>query len=349
MKYILPVVYPTITSYPGRADFYAIAEGNTDIYPWLMERYIQTESFLDRDSVSCDIDFFLIPQVRYSSNTALEAQNAFCPYIENCSLYSNIVGTDNRIVDFIKEAIFKGYYVIVDINGGCISAYESNKPYLHNMMVYGFDDDKEYFNIADFMKGGRYTFSYCSFSELKNAVESFDYFDKRICPDKGKTSLIRIKQNFQHEFQVINLKRELGEYLNITDNYRHIFVDTNCFNIQENNCRSFGNLHFNNLAKYLMYCSEMKHVVNNIRAFHVFYDHKKSIFQRINYLVLHLPDCEYLQQEYKSIVNEALNIRNVYLKSILKKSIDNFERIADRIYSLKGKEEKILLALYSRL
>lgn len=349
MKHILPLSYPTITSYPGRANFYAIAEGRKELYPWLMERYIQTESYFNKETFSCDIDFFLTPQIRYSSNMALEAQNAFCQYIENFSLFTEIIGI-NRIIDFIKNQILEGYYIVIDINTGYIPAYKMDIPHMHNMMIYGFDDQLESFHIADFMKNGRYMFEICKYAELLNAIETFGDLDSIFYPSKkSKISLLKIKEKVQVEFHVHEFRKELGEYLVLTEKDRDLFLQTNWFNVCDNDYRSFGITHFDNLANYLWYCQDKEHIIENYRVFHVFYDHKKAMYQRIKYLNESVLDCECELKIYSNIVKEATEIRNSYLKSCVKKSIRDYGKIAEKIMMLKICEQDTLETLYEKL
>lgn len=139
MKVVLPISYPTITSYPGRANIYAISEENSFIKPWLMENYIQTESLYMENRMECDIDFYIPPQVLFRGNTALESQYIFNPYLEVMSIKSKMICLKN-IVCFIKENITRGYYINLDINTKYISLYTLKA--LHTIFIYGFDDEK---------------------------------------------------------------------------------------------------------------------------------------------------------------------------------------------------------------
>lgn len=349
MKTILPIRYPTITSYPGRAYLYAVAEGNDKIYPWLMENFIQTESYLNKNDKYCDIDFLNIPQIRYSSNTALEAQNAFCQYIENMSIYAEIIGYGN-VVDFMRNGIAEGYYIVIDINTQYIKAYK-DMPHLHNMLVYGCDDDKSIFYIADFFSG-MYEYSICSYEDLGKAALYFNELRSPFYPKgKGLISLFRIDGNCRHEFDIEKFRKALTNYLNYEKEYKAVFRNTNYFNSGENDMRSFGNLHFDNLIKFLEWCKSDNKVYVSRWAFSVFYDHKKAINQRLEFLNKTCIGCEKEIVDYRSVVNEAQLVRNLYLKCLTRKNVQvqNFDKLICKIRRIKEDEERILERLAEKI
>lgn len=347
MKIILPVKYPTITSYPGRAYLYAIAEGNNKIYPWLMENFIQTESYLNIYEKYCDIDFLNMPQIRYSSNTALEAQNTFCQYIENMSIYAEIIGYDN-VVDFIRKSITDGYYIVIDINTQYIMAYK-DIPHLHNMMIYGFDDEIGIFYIADFF-AGKYEQSTCEFEDVKKATMCFEELSSPFYSrKKGLISLFRVNEECKHDFNAENFKNTLSDYLNNKEVYKTIFRNTNYYNKEENDMRSFGNLHFDNLISFLNWCKSDNTMYVSKWAFSVFCDHKKSIYQRLGYLNKTSVRCNQEIESYSLIVNEALLIRNLYLKCLMRGNVRGLDNIICRIKSLKAEEKSILEKVVNRI
>lgn len=349
MKQVLPLEYPTITSYPGRAYCYAIMEKDIRIYPWLMENFIQTESFLDLEKFWCDIDFFIPPRLRYSSNMAHEAQNAFCPYIDNFSINSEIIDFD-QLIDFIKKGLLQQYYIVADVNTYFIPAYANMNQQLHDMLIYGFDDSKEIFFIADFLRDQKYGVATCSYTELSNAIEHFEDSAWEYYPSgKSKLSLLRVSPLTNCSFNYKKFKNSLDEYLGISHFHKQIYVSTNHFNTSENEKRVFGINHYNNLVEYLKYSLEAHKLIYNQRVFHVFYDHKKSLMQRIDYLSRNGLDCDYEKKYFEEVVTNSLLIRNIYLKCLVKESAKDYNIICTKLQTLKKVEFEILVNISAKI
>ena len=280
---------------------------------------------------------------------ALEAQNAFCPYVENFSIYSELVGLE-AVLEFVRKALLQGYYVVADINTGYIPAYTAENPYLHNMLIYGFDDKEEKFYIADFMKVRKYGIETCSYQELKNSIEHFEDMECEFYPSgKSKLSLLRISPKAECEFRIDRFKKVLNEYLGLSDLHKKIYCNTNYFNTDENDKRIFGIGHYDNLVKYLEYGIKCNKLIDNVRVFHVFYDHKKALKQRIDFLDENVFDCSHERNIFEGIVTDALHIRNMYLKCWLKKTVEDYRSIARKIDLLKQEEFDVLASIRNKL
>lgn len=344
MSIILPISYPTITSFPGRANIYAISENNKQINPWLMENYIQTESLYIAEKMECDIDFFIKPVITYRNNTALESQYIFNPYLEVSSLDTDLVKNGN-IINFIKMNIERGYYISIGINTGYVKAYDSRK--LHPVFIYGFDNKNENFYIADFFRNGKYGFEKCTFKEMKEAIDNYD--EKLVSwgghpYSKSIISLIRIDPTFSYTFNQIKFIDNVLEYLNHKNNLECIFRATNKL-IDETPFRKFGNLHYDNMFEYIDRSLILGQVITNFRLFHVFYDHKIALRQRVEYLLTYGYNCIDLLSDLDVLVKEALIIRNKIIKNSICKNISNLKDINIKLYKLKNMEYEILSKL----
>ena len=351
MKKLLQIAYPTITSYPGRANFYAITETDNRIFPWLMERYIQTESLFNPNTLECDIDFFLPPQFQYSSHTALESQNTFCPLVENYSFFIDFIDYD-AIIDYIIKSIDNGYYVTLFVNTQYISVYKSGSAILHNIFIYGYDTDKQILYIADFFISYKYSFQNCTFCELINSIKHYNdllyLYDNSYC-NKSILSLIKIKDNVNHIFSVKTFNKNLREYLGLDNNYKKIYNLTNTYNTHENKYRAFGNLHYNNLIDYLTLCKEKNIRINNHRVFHIFFDHKTALLQRLNFINKNLFSCCNTIENFNNIVKEAQLIRNIILKHSFTGNMSVLSELITKLSLMKISEQDILYPIEERL
>lgn len=343
MKNILPISYPSITSFPGRANIYAISENDPVARSWIMENYVQTESLYIEDRLVCDIDFFIPPTILYRNHSALETQYVFNPYLEIMTIDSKAIGEEN-ILDFIVSNIDRGYYLNIDINTSFISAYQRKS--LHPIFVYGYDREKSIFYVADFFKNGKYSFSECSFFEMKNAVKNYNLSLQSwdgVNHENSFISLVKISKHFSHSFSVDRLKTSLLNYLNISSNMKEIFSATNKFT-EETAYRKFGNMHYDNLQQYIYRCIDLGVTIKNARVFHVFYNHKIALSQRIKYLAEQGYDCEFLIPEIDDLVRKALIMRNVIIKETFRQSV-NLQKMIPQLSCMKVEESNILLKL----
>lgn len=347
MNTILPITYPTITSYPGRANIYAISENNEQVVPWLMENYIQTESLFMHDKMECDIDFYINPTILYRVNSALETQYIFNPYLSVMSIYTEIIGNES-IIGFIKSKISDGYYINVDINSKFLTAYDSH--FLHAVFIYGYNSQEEFY-IADFFKDGVYSFQTCTFKEMENAIKHYDIKLKTWGGhpnNKSIISLIKINESFKHHFNIYTFIDNIKEYVNIKNEQQQIFSKTNRL-ISETPYRKFGNLHYDNVIEYIQKSISMQRVINNYRVFHIFYEHKLALRQRIMYLISQGIQCQFLLPDIEYIVKEALLIRNFILKESLMKRTNRLYMLVPKLKNLKEREYTILLQLIEYL
>lgn len=346
---ILPITMPTITAYPGRAHLCAILEGNNRYTPWLMENYIQTESLyreIDND-VIFNVDFFNMPRFQYSSHTSLTVQSIFCPCI---SLYaienSFILNFSKSYLEWMINVLSKNYYVTTTINEKYINAYGQQKNDLHNILIYGYDIEKKIFNIADFFSSRRYQFKQCTFEEFNQAIKKVKDFKEDLTTttweDIKTTTYFKIDESYHPDFHLDLFIAQIKDYLGNTNICKNVFVETNNWNIEEARYRKFGNLHFDNLKKYIGRCCE-KNIVPNVMPIHIIYEHKLSISQRINFLL----DNGYINNNdtwemYQKVVKNCLLIRNKILRSHVTGKCPDATEIYNLAFEAKKIEEYVL-------
>ena len=337
MSKILPITYPSITSYPGRANVYAISENNSSIRPWLMENYIQTESLYMKERMECDIDFFIEPTIIYRNNTALEAQYVFNPYLKIMTMDTLEIETKD-IISFIVSHIDKGYYISIGINTGYIKAYDHGR--LHPIFIYGYNEKKEELFIADFFKNGKYNFEKCSYFEMKEAIEHYD--SKMITwgghpHEKSRISLIKIDEHFRYAFHIQKFVDMLQEYLCKSSKLENIFRFSNGL-YEETAFRKFGISHYDNMIEYMNQLIDEQEIIKNVRLFHVFYDHKVVLRQRIQYLIENKFCSDEYLDAYYDIEHKALVLRNLVLKERITGKNRNMRKIVNELRVLKEKE-----------
>jgi len=350
---IISLSYPTITSYPGRANLCALLEGEPNSLSWVMENFIQTESLYQHDKENFDVDFFNIPQINYISHTAVEPQMALCPLISYNALKRWYIKKHYKdYTKCIKEWLNNEYCVNLIGDIFYIPCYKSQKHFAHQMLVFGYDDINQIFHIADFFENWKYMFSTCTYSELEEAICSIDRMTSDdpalkylsyFVEDMTDVFFIKKNDNYENKFDIERVKITLVDYLGDTNLCETIYRCTNRWHTNENNERVFGIKHYDNMIQYLQQCEEINKVAYNFRAFHVVSDHKVALLHRIKYLLQneYLNDWQMLTY-FENVSSICTQIRNKIIKDSVTNQVTKCSKIIDDIIGVKELETQLL-------
>ena len=143
MNKILRVHDPLSTTYSHSANTLAIIGNDEGIHPWLMNCFIQIfgskEDFLDYQ----DFGFMECP-IKHTQHIGLDL----------------VKKGWTHMTEFIRYIIQMDYYVYAEMNVSKIKLYNNFKlPFAHDVLIYGYDDEKKEYSIADFFDGKSYSFN----------------------------------------------------------------------------------------------------------------------------------------------------------------------------------------------
>jgi hypothetical protein len=168
---ILPVKYPSVTSWPWHACLFSVLETKKETEEWIYSNYIRMTGAMNEYLAILDF----IPNV---------VDYAICPWIIPQLLGRKYVSEHyNDIGEFIIEAIVSGFYDYTIINMQAAirevtGADSERRP--HELYIYGYDRESGRFHVADFTFRGKYSLEEvsidsiaCGFSEIG---EEEDYF-----------------------------------------------------------------------------------------------------------------------------------------------------------------------------
>lgn len=151
--------YPEITSWTWTAATFAILENYENAIPWLYNNFVQL--FCERYDNWVSVHYF--PHLDVISNN---------PFFHSALISRELISNLHiDIIDFIKKCIDLNYYVYCKVDEGCICV---DRKFLHELVIFGYDDSKETFEIADFTlnKYRKYTLTSTSFQNIKKAYEN---------------------------------------------------------------------------------------------------------------------------------------------------------------------------------
>lgn len=162
MKKVLPLSIPeVINSYPIHTHAIAVADAKTKNYlPWVYNHSAQLRLDMFSDT---EFKIFLdIPD----------------PYWDMPNLHKELVSRRifyrdwNDIIEFVKYHINRCYYVYILCDAGKLSIWRKNEFFLHDPLIYGYDDEREEIYLTDNFRHGKYSFGTASYEELICATES---------------------------------------------------------------------------------------------------------------------------------------------------------------------------------
>lgn len=138
---------------------------------------------------------------------------AGCPYILETTLSRDIA--ENIMVDFIdfvRSSIDAGYCVYTSINRNPIKIYNTDATNLsHNPLIYGYDDEKKVFLVAEFFPRMVYSFKEIPYKEIEQGFWMFPQVIENH-PHK-KTHLVKFYNNDVFHFSSESLRKKLQDHI----------------------------------------------------------------------------------------------------------------------------------------
>lgn len=198
IKKILPVKYPPITSFPQYADFLSIALVEDRSLHWLYSHFIQLRGYYKKG----------YPYIKFDDLPPIEE----CPFCNEHILKRNfILNKWKDIVDFCIYSINLGYYIIINVDRYFLPVFDGyNKIHnIHPTLIYGYNIEKAIFNVADFYKDNKYSYSIVNFEDLNKAFINFK-FSKSIIRDNSKRDISDIHASKLYSLSVSDRFSDLG-------------------------------------------------------------------------------------------------------------------------------------------
>lgn len=329
---ILPHKYPFVTSFPSNAAMFSILTMYPQADPWLYNNFLNLWGLqIDEDNILLRFSPLMIKKI--------------CPFLSYNYFGRDFINAHyhNKIVDFFIVCISSGYYIFSQYNKLYIPhiLYSQVIYNEHQLFIYGFNKKTREFYVADFIpsQSNKYTFYEASFSNVRDAVNN----------TQDNTFFVEIfkYQNIDYRFDIDILKREINDFLNSTKSLL-LYEESALYSYEKNciqeNLFTFGISNYNLIINNLIKIINENGPYNDIRTFHVLYDHKVLMINRINFLIRngYIKDNQTLLQKFEIIKDLCLRCRNLFIKYRLTKNKKPLDQIITYIESIKS-DEKILM------
>lgn len=335
MKKILPYKYPEITSWTWTAGNFAILGNYSNATAWLYSNFAQL--FCERYDKWVSVHY--IPHLDVFSNN---------PFFQSSLLSRELIFELNiDIISFVKKCIELNYYIYCKVDEG---GMRGKNRFLHELMVFGYDDASETLQIADFTfsNSQKYMFSSTTYEKFRKAYESVmleeDDMQDGIGGDGG-ILIFKVNDEYEYEFNQQLLITSLKDYLNGTDsgsNYR-----TYDLNKASSFSKGLRDVCYGiNIYKEIMrYYKEVATGSNKfyIQPLHVLYDHKVLMVDRIKYLreQKNIDISKSVTEDFLKLMKKVEIIRNMGVKYWINKDTKILEKIVKNLDAIMEEDKKV--------
>lgn len=308
MKKELIVKEPPISTYTPYGFLFSVIDEK--MKEWVYNNFLNIRNYKDWGIVGFDQHLRLIED---------------CPQLRQCIIPQEIIRNkwDNSIENFIYELIDCGYYIYMFIDRFYCDLYPSykSKHVIHELFIYGYDDEKKIVYVMDNFKDGKFGFMECPISQIQDSY-----------------SLMEIDNEFLHDIRIIQKRGEVkAESINIRQIAREIYNflhSTELSDLEGYSTFSFGMDVYEDVKEYMKNLGDKKFI--DVRIFHFLYERQKIMEERAGYLfnngiiskMIYNQSTE-LEKGYFTLRNMVLKY-NIIIRSDYKdKILFNFENMAE--------------------
>ena len=260
-KKILPFEeHPYSIAYHSLAFTMGILQANAieDITPYLCDRYINCYFFLKPDGnrfITAINDVWMS-----EGNIIIYERVDLSP-----DVYKTIYGD---CVDDFRKCIDRGGYVEGIYNEECIQGKKAFEKYYyeHEFFLLGYDDEKEHFISAGFLKDSKFQIYTIPYDDMRKSIDTLKA--PKIC-----YNAMRYNIEAKFELNISKIIRELADYVNSTTS---LSIDRRD--------RSFGIQAILDMADHFIDTSEKDNYID-FRYTRALMEHKFFMNMRVDYLI----------------------------------------------------------------
>lgn len=353
MKKILRIEQSPLTFLPDYANELSILLQFEAGYEWYLQNYFLTMHEYSEETNSLASEFVNLDIVKFAQRYHIEPQNIHSPGIQTYTLPRKFVLDFFDIIDLIKYFITNSMYLKIYVKREYIRKH--NMTSTHQMFVYGFDDEKQTVNVADYFSGTKYEYTECSYEEIRIAfknAEDYLMLDDGICYENENYSLVvafKYNDHFEYVFSLEKLVHDIDFYIKERDftlNYRPKIHNTK----DESYSYVTGNEIYTILEKYILTRIDKSEWIDK-RQILFLKDHKLALKDKILYLERKGLVETTLHEEIDFLINSSSLLSNWIMKYNMtrgKKTADG-SFVKDKLYEMCEREKNMLLKIKDRI
>ena len=341
MRLVLNIQNSVVDVFNGYACTTSICIDKTDGRKWFVQNYLNYLTIYNENYDFSISDYF------YSDYTYNCAINFFQPenimnfpyitYSVPCSMVKDIVA-------FIRDRIIDGYYVCLFVNLRYIKQYNKNSDVIHDVFIYGFDDEKRLMYATGYVNGQKYSQINYTYEEIEKAYQSLNVDSPaHINFDTKRISFFKYRENFKYDFSVAKFINDLKEYLNIIES-PSINTRRLCYGRDySEDLVAYGNKGITVLKEYIKKCILSKKEYVDMRQVYFLLNHKINMKYKMEYLLEEgaIHDNSFVL-EYDKIISLAKKGMNLMIKFYLTKDKTYLENLIEHLDRIYDKEKEVL-------
>lgn len=330
----LPFSVPEYATYPEFTAILGILSGYDKAKIWIYNNFIQLWADNYIQSYAYWADF------KYANEYI---RDDFCPYIYK--RYRGNYKTNSDFIKTIQNYINNKIYFFVSIDMFEIDEWwrenEQRWHHVHQVLIYGYNKEKNEFLVADFFQGV-YQTKKISFEKIKKAYFSNtsgnDEYEKMFSGD-----ILIMFQNCDYKIDLERIHNLLKDFLQSKDTTFY-----NYLNICKNEMVVYGMDYVKHLRYYVIECRYNNQRID-IRPFQLLYYMNKIMYERMGYL--DEKNYLFIDKDIKIKMQKTLSlmeyIRNLSLQVSMTKNCDLSDKLIKFLASFEVEEKDLLLKIYN--
>jgi len=340
MEKILPVQYPTITSYPRHAYILSILEAQQGVKPWIYMNFFELKCYASEEDKGIFTDWF--------DFDCYQLMNDVNPYLEREIIYrNNLLKLADQPAEWLQSLLQEETYLFTFLDEYYISGLGPFNKYhnSHANLIYGYDSSREIFHMASFSASGKFVFHEADYNSVTDAFKFMD-----VGQDYAKYNFLLKKREPEHvyTYDLSMFQQLLKDYLFSTKSksLSYDLYRLGAWGTGESSSYVYGLKVYRELKTYLYGLTDQQAAID-IRPFHVLYEHKLCLRDHVKYLneVQRVPVPPQLFSEVDELERYAVLIRNSVLKYSIKKDNRILFSVIDLLQKLSNLEKLVLESL----
>lgn len=333
----LPFKIPKYKTYSINTAINGILEayGNDEV--WLYNNYISLWIYARRQRKEYMVDFKYDRDINYYEQ---------CPVLETVILD---VRKNQDVNDIIKNSIDNQEYIFLAVDMYFIDSWwkdiEKKKHSEHEMLIWGYDNEKKVFFTADFFKH-TYSIQEISYLDFRMAFDAHaGYIRERDNVNSVEIRTFKYLKNKRYALNVDRIRNMINDFVksceNTIDDVSDLFI------VHEDVLYGFQCL--NHIMEYFSE-SVCKNKWLDYRIIHLIYIFNQIMCDRIDYMIEHQylsdnTDIRNIQNEFWDMAHKNVILRNLVIKYNIVKGQKYGKIVIKKMKDLFGQLENSLKKL----
>lgn len=312
------------------------------------------------------LEWFLSNFIQVNANrdiTIAERHNVFLKFdgaVTNNAAYLNkqliswstFINLGIDIHDYIKGHIDQGYYIQFQVDEYYIpTQWRYGKHHnIHDMFIYGYDDEKELYNVLGYNKDLIFVESTCPYNNFEDGFKN-NYLDKNENFWADRIYFYQYNDHDHYSFNTKLVKSSLIEYLCGVNSFEAL----NRFYDQDRGV-VYGIDVFDKILEHISTAKEKPELdIKNgettldPRIFRFLKEHKKIMMMRLKYIHENITNVKELILEYKEAEVLSEKSHNLSIKYIVAPNVKLLDVLYNYIEKLKDIDQIVLEKLIVKL